>query len=131
MKRFNRSTARQHVNKTKPYRVTKQDRMRALKNDNYSEMMPQIDEMLKNILVLVAGTKVEGFAIGLINMFRQKLYTKILKEQKRRANAKPKKPKKKMNNDMGEMTTVTRRPKKVLQKAEEEEEKEYGYIIGD
>lgn len=89
MKNFNRSTAREHVNKTVPRRVTKQSQMEKLKNTNLDAMSKDIDDRLKDVLVALAGTgSVEAFGINLINQFRKKMSKRISKEQQRRSSAK-------------------------------------------
>ena len=86
-KRYTRTTAKKHVMKTVPFRVTKQTRKEALDNTNISEVMRDVDEALKNLLVAIAKTPVENFGISLVNT----LLMKLMKRMKKMQNAKKKK----------------------------------------
>jgi len=78
-------TAKQHVMKTTPYRVTKQTQKESLDNTNLSVAFEQVDLALKNLLVAIAGTPAENFGISLSNNLLMKLTKKMKKMQKKKS----------------------------------------------
>lgn len=81
-KRYTRTTAKKHVMKTVPFRVTKQTRKETLDNTNLTRAMQDVDDAMKNLLVAVANTPVENYAVSLANTLLIKLMKKMKKSQK-------------------------------------------------
>ena len=81
-KRYTRTTAKQHVLQTVPYRVTKQSRKELLDSTDISTINQEIDNALKNVLVALANTPVETYGVSLVNNFKLKLDKKINKARK-------------------------------------------------
>lgn len=82
-KRYNSSTGVRGAMRSKTTRITRKDRIDAVKSKDLNQLKNQIDASFQLILAAADNTPVESFIIGRLNQIRKQLDNRIDQEIKK------------------------------------------------